>query len=139
MKRRLFSVILVVAILNSILIFPSYAMDEFDDGVVTLELTEGMNVELSKENYDEIMFVPEEFAKQIAMLFVNDIVSCDESTAWNSDTEVTDIVPLYNEDTTDITAYTVYLTTGYVIVSAYLDMPSQVTEWSDVLDVYLTQ
>lgn len=31
MKRRLFSVILVVAILNSILIFPSYAMDEFDD------------------------------------------------------------------------------------------------------------
>lgn len=93
-----------------------------------------MNVELSKENYDEIMFVPEEFAKQIAMLFVNDIVSCDENTAWNSDTEVTDIVPLYNEDTTDITAYTVYLTTGYVIVTAYLDMPSQVTEWSDVAE-----
>ena len=134
MKRRLISVALVFAILNSMISISAYALDGIEDEVVTLIPAEGMCVEIDKENYDDIMFVPEEMAKQIAMLFVSDIVDCDDSTKWDHDTEVIDVIPLYNEDITEVTAYTVYLTSGYVIVSAYLDTPSQVTEWSDVAE-----
>ena len=134
MKRRLISVVLVFAILNSMISISAYALDGIEDEVVTLIPAEGMCVEIDKENYDDIMFVPEEMAKQIAMLFVSDIVDCDDSTKWDHDTEVIDVIPLYNEDITEVTAYTVYLTSGYVIVSAYLDTPSQVTEWSDVAE-----
>ena len=54
------------------------------------------------------------------------------AVSWNEDTEITSIVPMYdNTDTDTVTAYTINLTEGYVVVSAYLDAESKIPEWSD--------
>ena len=50
MKRRLISVALVFAILNSMISISAYALDGIEDEVVTLIPAEGMCVEIDKEN-----------------------------------------------------------------------------------------
>ena len=63
-------------------------------------------------------------------LFVDDMVTSGQ-TAWNSGTQITDTKILYGEDGTSVTGYSVELTSGYVVVSAYVDVPSIILEWAD--------
>lgn len=87
---------------------------------------------------DEDLLINQEVAENIAELFVNDMVNSGQ-TEWNSSTEITDTKILYDEDGTSITGYSVELTSGYVVVSAYVDVPSIILEWADEAEpVYAT-
>ena len=87
---------------------------------------------------DEDLLINQEVAENIAELFVNDMVNSGQ-TEWNSSTEITDTKILYGEDGTSITGYSVELTSGYVVVSAYVDVPSIILEWADEAEpVYAT-
>ena len=80
------------------------------------------------ENAD--LFVTEEVAEQLALLFIRDM-SESGVAAWDETTEPTRVVPMYDETGENITAYTVELTSGYVVVSAYVDVPNLFFEWAD--------
>jgi hypothetical protein len=80
------------------------------------------------ENAD--LFVTEEVAEQLALLFIRDM-SESGVAAWDETTEPTRMVPMYDETGENITAYTVELTAGYVVVSAYVDVPNLFFEWAD--------
>lgn len=79
---------------------------------------------------DKDLLINQEVAEIIAELFVDDMVTSGQ-TAWNSGTQITDTKILYGEDGTSVTGYSVELTSGYVVVSAYVDVPSIILEWAD--------
>lgn len=78
--------------------------------------------------------VTEEGASIIAEYFVRDFQSVPE-TNWTSGTEIANTVTLYDE-TGAISAYSFELVTGnqdtgYIVISAYPDMPGKILEFSD--------
>lgn len=79
---------------------------------------------------DSDLFIGEEAAKYIAEFFVRDMIETG-TTCWNSETAVTGLVPLYDETGENVVSYTAELTQGYLVISAYADVPSIVLEWSD--------
>lgn len=79
---------------------------------------------------DGDFFISEEVAGYIAELFIADMVETG-LTVWDEDTAVVATVPMYDETGENVTAYSVEATEGYVVVSAYLDMPDIIFEWSD--------
>ncbi len=79
---------------------------------------------------DSDLFIGEEAAKYIAEFFVRDMIETG-TTCWNSETAVTRLIPLYDETGEDVVSYTAELTQGYLVISAYADVPSVVLEWSD--------
>ena len=78
---------------------------------------------------DDALFIPQATAAQIALLFLDDMTAT-ETTLWDENTAITDIVTLYDAQG-NINAYSVEFTTGYAAVSAYMDTPSIILEWSD--------
>lgn len=94
--------------------------------VTTSATAESINVGIE----DEDLLINQEVAENIAELFVDDMVSTGQ-TKWDSDTEVKNTEILYDEYGTNITGYSVELTSGYVVVSAYVDVPSVILEWAD--------
>lgn len=79
---------------------------------------------------DEDLFISEDVARYIAEYFVEDMIRIG-NTAWGAGTSFVDTVPMYDQTGENITAYTVRFTEGYVTVSAYVDMPNIILEWSD--------
>lgn len=94
--------------------------------VTTSATAESINVGIE----DEDLLINQEVAENIAELFVDDMVSTGQ-TKWDSDTAVKNTEILYDEYGTNITGYSVELTSGYVVVSAYVDVPSVILEWAD--------
>ena len=78
---------------------------------------------------DEALFIPLDTAREVALLFLDDIMNTG-MTEWNEQTAVTNVVTLYDQFG-GINAYSVELTTGYVVVAAYMDVPNVILEWSD--------
>ncbi|MBR4304524.1 MAG: hypothetical protein IKT81_04260 [Clostridia bacterium] len=78
---------------------------------------------------DDALFIPLDTAGQIALLFLDDMIAT-ETTVWDENTVITDIVTLYDAQG-NINAYSVEFTDGYATVSAYMDTPSIILEWSD--------
>ena len=74
--------------------------------------------------------VPEAAAAYIAVLFVEDMAGSG-NTKWNSETKAVNTVVMYDETGLAPSAYAVELTEGYVVVSAYADVPSLILEWAD--------
>ncbi len=54
-----------------------------------------------------------------------------ENITWNENTEIREIIPMYDQSQEMVNAYSVELTAGYIIVSAYMDVKDVVLEWSD--------
>lgn len=79
---------------------------------------------------DEDFFIPEEVAYYVAQFFIEDMANSGVAK-WDSKTSIIKVVPMYDETGEGITAYTAELTEGYVVVSAYVDMPSIILEWGD--------
>lgn len=79
---------------------------------------------------NEDLFINKDVARYIAGFFVRDMVGSGISK-WDSDTDIQDIVAMYDETGNNITAYTAELSEGYVVVSAYVDVPNVVLEWAD--------
>ena len=97
----------------------------------TLTLDSGEKIILTKSQLDEVVTITQAEAEEVAMSFVNDMITAG-TTDWDEQTTITSVVPMYdNSNTDEITAYTVNLDTGYVVVSAYLDAESLIPEWSD--------
>lgn len=137
MKNRIFVSLLCIAILYTTVCSTVCASDFSEAGLieegasVLVQDAEGNELLINKEVYDEAVTISEDVAKEAALLFVSDIIACEDGVEWNENTAVTSIVPMYDEDKSEITAYTFYLTEGYVVVSAFLDTPYTVMEWSD--------
>lgn len=125
----------LLAIIVAVALFASTAMasdiSESADNTVQLNTSAGTISTVTSAAYNDLVFISEEEAEEIALLFVQDATSFDYVN-WNSDTSVTRIVKMYDETAErNITAYTVELDTGYVVVSAYADAESLIPEWSD--------
>ena len=101
---------------------PVFATNEMEPATVDV---------LDASNFaDEDFFISEEVAGHIAELFIADMVETG-LTVWDEDTAVMATVPMYDETGENVTAYSVEATEGYVVVSAYLDVPDIIFEWSD--------
>lgn len=87
---------------------------------------------------DEDLFINEEVAYYLAQFFVTDMFNTG-TTEWEEVPEITQVVPMYDETGENITAYTAELTQGYVVVSAYVDMPSPILEWAAEGEPYYKQ
>ena len=91
---------------------------------------------INKENdnitfTDEELFISEDVAEEIAKLFIADMNETG-LTNWTSSVQVINVVPMYDgSDERNESAYTVKLNKGYVVVSAYVDVPNIILEWSD--------
>ena len=76
------------------------------------------------------LIMPPEAAPYVAEFFIRDMIATGQ-TAWDETTAVVNTVTMYNETGETPTAYSVELTSGYVIVSAYVDVPNPILEWAD--------
>lgn len=129
--KRIKSIITYVIILT--LLFSSisnvaYALEPIDSNAMT---------DISKNVEHDDFFVSIDLAQEIAVLFVVDMIQTDMA-CWNENTTITDIVTMYDgSEAHEITAYCIELDKGYVVVSAYIDVPNVILEWSDAaLPVY---
>lgn len=93
-------------------------------------LAAAVDIDQSTITKDDL-FISENVAYNIAMLFVNDAISLN-SVEWDEETQITATVCMYDPiEANKITAYTFELDQGYVVIAAYLDAPSVILEWSD--------
>lgn len=76
------------------------------------------------------LFITDEVAKHIALLFLEDMVNTGLTT-WDESTELLRVVPMYDETGENISAYTAELTSGYIVISSYADVPNLIFEWAD--------
>ena len=87
---------------------------------------------------DEDLLINQEVAEYIAEFFVDDMIKTGK-TKWSSQTHVLRTKPLYDSDGNKVNSYSVELTSGYVVVSAYIDVPNIILEWSDEVEpIYST-
>ncbi len=96
------------------------------------EITESGNVGTEQDSIDrKDLFISSELAEEIAKLFIADMINIGD-VVWNASTRILGVTTM-NDGTAEhnITAYTVELDEGYVVVSAYVDVPHVVLEWSD--------
>lgn len=87
-----------------------------------------------------MVLITSDEAIEIAELFVQDAISF-EDVNWDENTQVENVICMYDQTTVQkVTAYTIELTDGYVVISTYLDAESLIPEWSDtakpVYDVF---
>lgn len=119
-KMKNLSVLLALVMLIAA-VFPNYALaaDSPNDGI-----------DLYSTLTDEDLSINAEVATCVAELFVRDMIATG-TTVWNESTEPVNTVTMYDETGDTPTAYSVELTKGYVVVSAFVDMPSIILEWAD--------
>lgn len=129
LRNRTFSFLMAI-VMVMMLIIPASATDVQPADVTGSTPIDESILEVIEE---EDLTISEEEASYIAAFFVQDMVAT-EQTSWNDSTTFIDTVPMYDETGINVTGYTVRLTSGYVVVSAYLDIPSLILEWSDVED-----
>ena len=140
MKKSLFGKAKKMYRITLLLIVFSLVMSSIPAGAVTvnsgnfrrIQLNSGKTVTLTIQQLDGIINVTADEAEEIAKLFIADAINIG-NVCWDKNTEVTSVVYMYDTDG-EISAYTVRLTTGYVVVSAHLDTEIQILEWSDKAD-----
>lgn len=124
---RYIAVIVVFSILFTSIPASAVSLGKY----TTIELDSGKKITLTKQQLDDIINITQDEAQGMALLFVADMIEAGMAS-WDENTEITSIVPMYDNTNTDtVTAYTVNLTKGYVVVSAFLDAESKIPEWSD--------
>ena len=86
----------------------------------------GADVEIEDDNLQ----ISAEVAGYIAEFFIRDMIPSG-MTVWSEETQVTEVVPMYDAQGENITAYAVELTEGFIVVTGYVDCSSLILEWSD--------
>ena len=106
-----------------------FGMDAFAVGETNIPngVKTGQRIEVTQDD----LLISEGVASWIDRFFVDDMISTS-SVQWDETTELVSVVPMYDVDMVSYTAFYCEFTTGYVIVSAYADVPSIILEWSDV-------
>lgn len=107
-RKRVISLLITVVMLVTMLTVPTSA------------------VEVERDE----LFITEEVAYYLAEFFVRDMVDT-EQTIWDENTSIEDTEIMYDETGEKVNGYTFKLTDGYVVVSAYLDVPNIILEWAD--------
>ena len=129
MKKRFLSMIMS-ALTLTLLAVPvsahSEVVSETSETTYTVSADGGTVVELNEED----LAISEEVAGYVAEFFVRDMAASGE-TAWSDNTAIVGVDVMYDETGEEVTGYTVKMTTGYVVVSAYVDLSSPILEWSD--------
>ena len=97
-----------------------------------LELARRELENLSQEELQERLFITEDVAYYIALMFLQDVISMGMVDYWSSDTVIMNTVTMYDYTGETISAYSFELTSGYIVVSALLDVPNLVLEWAPV-------
>lgn len=135
MIRKMIALIITLSLIFSIFCISGFSTDftEINTSVIELVDATGTSMTIDVDSYNEVVAVSEDVAKETAMLFVQNMVMIDNNIAWDEKTEVTEVVPMF-DTSGNVSAYTICLTSGYAVVSAYMDTPSIVTEWSDITD-----
>lgn len=96
-------------------------------------------VSLSEEYHTPLddSFIDQETAYYIALLFLQNYSAIDDLTTWTSETGISNSVIMYDNTRTNTpSAYSFELSlngkdNGYIIISAYADVPNIVLEFSD--------
>lgn len=127
MKKTLSIIILVCVLVNS-MVLSIYAINL---SLTTTRISvNGDSILVSNNKLEEAISITTDEAAYIAELFISDMIG-EENCCWDEVTEIVDIVTLYNETGTSATAYSVELTEGYIVISAFSDSQSLIPEWSD--------
>lgn len=127
--KKIISIIITAAVLLSAMSVGVFAVNLH---LTTTQFTlNGRSILLSNSKLEEAIDITAEEAEYIAELFLDDMILLDDC-AWDENTEIVDIITMYDETGLAPTAYTVELTTGYIVVSAFADTESLIPEWSDI-------
>ncbi|WP_312281858.1 hypothetical protein, partial [Oscillibacter sp.] len=127
MKKKMMSLALAVVMCMTLSV-PAFATGSEDSSYNSVALSKAAIATVTEDD----LLVSEDEANYIAQLFVSDLVK-SEAVSWNENTDVVRIVPMYDQEN-NTTAYTVELTEGYVVVSAYMGVDNIILEWSDVAE-----
>ena len=125
--------IITFAMILTILIssIPSVAITNSTGNLRRIQLSSGKTVTLTEQQFADIIEITQEEAIIIANGFICDMIAAG-IVEWNEQTEVISVVPMYDNSNTDtVTAYTINLTQGYIVVSAFRDTYNLIPEWSD--------
>lgn len=126
--KKLISILLTVSILSAVL---SVSICAVNIELTTTEFTiNNETLLLNTDTLESVTNITMEEAVYIARFFVDDMILLD-NCAWNENTEIVDVVTMYDETGTSPTAYTIELSSGYIVVSAFADAESLIPEWSD--------
>ena len=126
-KRTVWFITILSIVMFAVSPLSSFALNP----IYTFQISDGQTVFLNQQETDELITITAEEAADIALLFVRD-VSSSENIIWDNTTKIENIIPMFDNTNSDtINAYTIELTDGYVVVSAYLDTESLIPEWSD--------
>jgi len=123
-KRKGLSALLAMVMLIAG-IFPNYALAAEP---VMHDAAEG--IDLYSTLSDEDLRIKAEVATCVAELFVRDMINTG-TTDWDETTKPVNTVTMYDETGESPTAFSVELTDGYVVISAYIDVPDIILEWDD--------
>ena len=135
--KKLISIICIISLALSL--FTAYAADISSDSLTEIRISSGKVFRFTPQEMSNIVSVSAEEAKEIAELFVCDAAKTPEID-WDENTKVINVIPMYDQTDTDtVTAYTVKLNKGYVVVSAFLDAKSLIPEWSDKAEPLYTE
>ena len=120
MKKTMITFFISIIIVCTVIVPCAYAYE-----------SDATDIKLSVPITTNDLFVSQEEAYYIALLFIKDSIHTG-LTVWDENTTIKNSVIMYDETGNDsITAYTFELTSGYVVVSAYLGVENIVLEWSD--------
>lgn len=126
--KKILVCVLTVAILMSTISVGIYA---YNLSLTTTRISIGNDSFLvSNAALEEAVEITADEAIEISKLFVSDMIQTPDCE-WDQNTAILDVVPMYDETGVNITAYTIELNKGYVVVSAYSDAESLIPEWSD--------
>ena len=126
--KKIISIIITIAVLLSTMTVSIYAINL---SLNTTRITVNGNSMIVSDNaFEDAVHVTPEEAGYIAELFIVDMIQSG-TCCWDENTEIVDIVTLYDETGVSATAHTVVLSEGYVLVSAFADTETLIPEWSD--------
>lgn len=126
--KKILSIIITVCVLLSAMIISIYAISL---SLTTTRITvNGNSYILSNDALEDAINIDAEVAGYIAEFFIEDMIATG-TCGWDENTEIVDVIAMYDETGVTPTAYTVELTEGYVVVAAYADVESLIPEWSD--------
>ena len=119
--KKVLSIVLSVVMLLSMSV-PAFAADIIESETVVIG---------GDSSEREDLFISAELAQEITTLFISDMIAIGE-VSWDASTDIVEVIAMYDgTDENNITAYTIELDEGYVVISAYVDVPNVVLEWSD--------
>lgn len=135
MKKRIISILLIIVMLLTLIPVAMASPNPNN------EQNDGYNGNSSESNSQDFVnpnanvTIDEEVASYIALFFINDMVGLKPSFAWTSETSISNIVTLVCLDNFPV-AFSVELETngldtGYILISAFLDVPNIILGFAD--------